>query len=85
MAGSNPTAFLGYATRRGRTLRDRVLYLPNEWTEDRERSAEAGVPADVRFVTKIVLAERMVGRAFDAGVPTAWVTCDAVYVGLRVS
>jgi SRSO17 transposase len=36
--------FLAYATRRGRTLLDRELYLPQEWTEDKERFKEAGVP-----------------------------------------
>jgi SRSO17 transposase len=71
--------FLGYATRKGRSLLDRALYLPKEWADDRERLAEAGVPADVRFATKISLARRMIERALDAGVPAAWVTGDAVY------
>ncbi len=71
--------FLGYATRKGRSLLDRALYLPKEWTDDRERMAAAGVPESVRFATKIVLAKRMVERALDAGIPTAWVTGDAVY------
>ena len=34
--------FLGYATRRGRALLDRELYLPKEWAEDEERREEAG-------------------------------------------
>jgi SRSO17 transposase len=71
--------FLGYATRQGRALLDRELYLPKEWAEDGERREEAGVPGRVRFVTKIVLARRMVERALDAGVKAAWVTADAVY------
>jgi SRSO17 transposase len=71
--------FLGYATRRGRVLIDRSLYLPKEWAEDADRRAAAGVPAEVRFATKIVLARRMVERALEAGVPAAWVTGDAVY------
>jgi SRSO17 transposase len=71
--------FLGYATRKGRALIDRALYLPKEWAEDADRRKAAGVPAEVRFATKIVLARRMVERALDAGVPAAWVTGDAVY------
>jgi SRSO17 transposase len=59
--------FLGYATTRGRTLLDRSLYLPNDWAEDADRRKAAGVPAGVRFSTKIVLAKRMVERALDAG------------------
>src|SRR6516225_2636873 len=50
--------FLGYATRRGRALLDRELYLPREWAEDEERREEAGVPERVRFAAKIALARR---------------------------
>ena len=71
--------FLGYATRRGRALLDRELYLPKGWAEDVGRRKEAGVPERVRFATKIALARRMVERALDAGVRAAWVTADAVY------
>jgi SRSO17 transposase len=71
--------FLGYATRRGRALLDRELYLPRAWAEDAGRRTEAGVPKSVRFATKLVLARRMVERAAAAGVPARWVTADAVY------
>ena len=36
--------FLTYATRDGRVLLDRELYLPQVWAEDGERRGEAGVP-----------------------------------------
>jgi SRSO17 transposase len=71
--------FLAYASRRGRTFLDRELYLPREWAADRARCEEAGVPADVEFATKPQLAQRMLERAFAAGVPAAWVTGDEVY------
>ena len=71
--------FVGYATKRGRALIDRALYLPKEWAEDADRRRAAGVPGAIRFATKIVLARRMVERALDADVPAAWVTGDAVY------
>jgi SRSO17 transposase len=71
--------FLGYATRRGRTLLDRALYLPKEWAGDADRREEAGVPEAVEFATKPVLARRMIDRAMTAGVPAKWVTADAVY------
>jgi SRSO17 transposase len=71
--------FLGYATRRGRALLDRALYLPKEWAEAADRRTGAGVPGEVGFATKIVLARRMIDRAVAAGVPAKWVTADAVY------
>ena len=71
--------FLAYTSAKGRALIDRSLYLPKEWTEDRERGEEAGVPDEVGFATKLVLAKRMIERAVAAGVPAKWVTADAVY------
>ncbi|MCX6023254.1 MAG: IS701 family transposase [Chloroflexi bacterium] len=71
--------FLAYATPKGRTFLDREVYLPQEWTEDRERRREAGVPEDVTFRTKPELAQAMLERALGAGAPAAWVTGDAVY------
>jgi SRSO17 transposase len=58
---------------------DRELYLPQEWSQDRARCDEAGVPTDVGFATKPQLAQRMLERAFATGVPAAWVTGDEVY------
>jgi SRSO17 transposase len=71
--------FLAYAGRRGHALLDRALYLPKEWTDDRTRCREAGVPDAVPFATKIALARRMVERAVAAGVRARWVAADAVY------
>jgi SRSO17 transposase len=71
--------FLGYASRYGRALVDRTLYLPEAWTGDADRRAEAGIPAQVRFATKPKLGRAMLARAHAAGVPFAWVTADSVY------
>ena len=71
--------FLAYAGAKGRTLLDRELYLPQVWAEDRERRWEAGVPEDVVFRTKPQLAQLMLGRALESGVPFAWFTGDEVY------
>jgi SRSO17 transposase len=62
-------------------LVDRELYLPAEWTSDRERRREAGAPEDVTFATKPELARRMLARLKAAGLPAAWVTGDTVYGG----
>src|SRR3954453_1697650 len=71
--------YLGYATGRGHALIDRELYLPRSWTEDPDRCAAAGVPAGVGFATKPALAQALIARALDAGVPASWVTADEVY------
>jgi SRSO17 transposase len=71
--------FLGYASRHGRALVDRALYLPEGWAGDAGRRAEAGVPEEVVFTTKPKLGLAMLERALDAGVPCAWVTGDSVY------
>src|SRR3954464_4727197 len=43
--------YLGYVSRQGHALVDSRLYLPGEWTKDRKRMSEAGVPGQVRFAT----------------------------------
>ena len=73
--------FLAYASPRGRALVDRELYLPTQWAADQERRAQAHVGAEVEFQTKPKLAQRMLQRAVDAGVPARWVTADEVYGG----
>lgn len=68
--------FLAYASDRGRALIDRELYLPKAWAEDRERCRAAGIGDEVDFATKPELAQTMVERALDAGVPFGWFTGD---------
>ena len=71
--------FLAYASAGGHALIDRELYLPESWTSDRARCRAAGIPDEVVFATKPVLAQAMLARAFDAGVPCSWVTADEAY------
>jgi SRSO17 transposase len=65
----------------GRALIDRELYLPEKWTDDRDRCRRAGIGDDVAFATKPELAWTMIARARDAGVPFSWVAGDEVYGG----
>src|SRR6266571_748783 len=71
--------FLASVTAKGHTLIDRELYLPLDWTEDRDRCQAAGIPESVRFQTKPELARRMLARLWNAQVPIAWVVADTVY------
>ena len=71
--------FLLYASAKGASFIDRALYLPEEWTQDRVRCREAGIPDEVGFATKGELAQQMLQRAFAAAVPADWVVGDTVY------
>src|SRR5712691_1685439 len=71
--------FLLYASSKGAAFIDRALYLPEEWTQDRVRCREAGIPDEVAFATKGELAQQMLARALAAEVPAEWVVGDTVY------
>lgn len=51
-----------WATTAGQALIDRELYLPKEWTDDRERCRAAHVPGQVGFATKPRQAGQMIDR-----------------------
>jgi SRSO17 transposase len=70
--------FLAYAATRGTAFLDRALYLPRVGTSNRARCTAAGVPAAVRFATKVTLATQVLARAFAAGVPARWVVADCL-------
>jgi SRSO17 transposase len=69
-----------WATTAGQALIDRELYLPKEWTNDRERCRAAHVPGQVGFATKPRQAEQMIDRILP-GLPggRVWVAADEVY------
>jgi SRSO17 transposase len=71
--------FLAYASVHAHTLIDRELYLPKEWTDDRQRCQMAGIPEEREFATKPQLARLMLQRARQAGVKLAYVSGDSVY------
>jgi SRSO17 transposase len=75
--------FLTYVSQESHTLVDRELYLPKEWTDDRARCAQAGIPAAISFRTKPELAQQMLARVLDGPLPVAWVTGDSVYGDAR--
>jgi SRSO17 transposase len=71
--------FLAYHGTRGPAFLDRALYVPVEWAEDQPRRGAAGVPEEIRFATKPVLARQMIERALANGMPVRWVSGDSVY------
>lgn len=73
--------FVAYTSSKGHALVDRALYLPKDWVADEARCQEAHVPESVGFRTKPELAQEMLERTFQLGMPCAWVTGDTVYGG----
>ena len=63
--------FAAYASRTGRALIDRELYLPKAWIEDGPRCARARVPETRRFMTTLQVAVRMLTRILAAPAPVA--------------
>ena len=62
------------------TLTGCRLYLPEVWVKDRPRCLAAGIPeAEIRFRTKIELAQELVIEAQANGLEFAWVGIDAGY------
>lgn len=55
------------------------LYLPQEWTQDRERWRKAGIPEDIVFKTKPQIAFDQIRAACEAGLPRGVVLMDAGY------
>ena len=71
--------FLAYASCWGQGLIDRALFLPEDWSSDRDRCRAAGMDEAVVHQPKTELARGMLLRALEAGVSARWVTGDAVY------
>jgi SRSO17 transposase len=55
------------------------LYLPESWTEDRERCEKVGVPKSIRFKTKLGLALEQLRHAVARETPRGVVLADAAY------
>lgn len=71
----------GAITREGvAALIDEALYLPQQWTQDRTRCEQAGIPEAAReFRTKGQIAFEMVRRARWAGLQFAYTVIDGGY------
>lgn len=76
---SQVAVYLAYAAPAGHALIDRALYLPQSWTDQPDRCADAGIPPGTTFATKPALATAMITAALDDGTPAAWVAGDEVY------
>jgi len=72
---------LGYVADDFHTLLDGDLYLPDKTWDDPARRHEAGVPDNVFYRPKWVIAEEMIERALVNGIRFSWLTFDEGYGG----
>lgn len=73
------TVHLNYAAGDFHCLLDGELFLPESWSNDRDRCREAGIPDDVVYRPKSEIALELYDRARANGVEFEWVTFDEWY------
>jgi SRSO17 transposase len=68
--------YLGYVSSKGHALVDTELYLPKEWTNNKQRMKRGGVPKNrQRYRTRHEICLELVDRHGDK-LPHAWITGD---------
>ena len=71
-------AFSSFDTR-FRTMLDTELFLPEGWSNDRDRCRQAGIPDHVVYRPKHHIALELLDRAKTNGVHREWLTADIWY------
>jgi len=67
--------YLGYVSRKEHALVDVRLYLNKKWAKDKKRRKKCGVPREIRFRTRHVLALEMLAEHAKV-LPHAWIAGD---------
>lgn len=75
------TVHLGIVRGLFKTLIDAALFLPQAWSEDRERCRKAKIPDDVVYRPKWRIALEQVACALANGLTLNWLTFDEYYGG----
>jgi SRSO17 transposase len=75
------TVHLAYARDGFHCLLDGELFLPEGWSEDRDRCREAGIPEDMVYRPKWRIALELYDRAVANGLHFDWLTFDEGYGG----
>jgi len=66
---------LGYVSAQEHALVDTRLFLPREWTQDKQRRKKAGVPKQVRYRTRHQLCLEMLAQHGEK-LPPTWIAGD---------
>ena len=67
--------FMGYVSRTEHALVEVRLYVPREWTKDRRRRKECGIPQELRYQTRHEMVLEML-KTRGHLLPHAWVAGD---------
>ena len=67
--------FMGYVSRTEHALVEVRLYVPREWTKDRRRRKECGIPKELRYQTRHEMVLEML-KTRGHLLPHAWVAGD---------
>lgn len=82
VANSQVGVYLGYASRRGYSIADGRLFLPEKWfgPDYANRRHACGVPEELVFQTKPQIALDLLQKAVGRGsLPFRWVAADSLY------
>ena len=82
IANGQVGVYLGYASRKGYSLLDGQLFVPDEWFDEThsERWSACGVPEELVFQTKPEIGLELLKKAVKrGGLPFQWVAADELY------
>ena len=74
--------FAGYVSQHGYGLIDYELYMPETWFDDEHSTMRkrCGIPSNLKFKTKGIIASDMIREAMESGLyPAKYVGADSVY------
>jgi SRSO17 transposase len=73
------TVHLGYCCGDFKALLDSELFLPESWSGDRDRCAEASIPDEMVYRPKTAIAIELVRHALGNGIRFDWIVFDEGY------
>jgi SRSO17 transposase len=82
IANGQVGVYLGYASRKGYSLIEGQLFMPDEWFDEAhaEKRSACGVPEDLVFQTKPQIGLELLKKAQKRGsLPFHWVAADELY------